>query len=120
MAVILIVEDDAPNQEMLIRFLRRGHHVRSAADGVAGVKAATEFMPNLIVMDLGLPGIDGWEATRRIRNNPVTAHIPIIALTAHTLSEDVNKAMKNGVNSYETKPVAYPRLMRKIAAMIKA
>ena len=115
MAVILVVEDDEANQELVTRFLRRrGHQVFLAADGAAGVQAATEYVPDLIVMDLGLPGMDGWEATRRIKSNPETAHIPVIALTAHSLSEDVFKAREVGCDAYETKPVVYKRLLKKI------
>ena len=84
MALILVVEDDPANQELVSPFLRReGHAVLQAMDGAAGVRTARERNPDLIFMDLGLPIMDGWEATRRIRANPETAHIPIIALTAH-------------------------------------
>lgn len=118
MAVILVVEDDAANQELLTRFLRReGYRVIVANDGISGVKAAQEQLPNLIVMDLGLPGLDGWEAARQVRSAAATAHIPIIALTAHTLAEDVSKALEAGINAYETKPVAYQRFMKKIAEL---
>ena len=84
MALILVVEDDAANQELVTRFLRReGHTVLHALDGRAGVTAARETKPDLIVMDLGLPELDGWEAAARIKSSAETAHIPIIALTAH-------------------------------------
>lgn len=120
MALILVVEDDPANQELVSPFLRReGHAVLQAMDGAAGVRTATERNPDLIFMDLGLPIMDGWEATRRIRANPETAHIPIIALTAHMQSEDVLKALEAGVDAYETKPVVYQRLMKKIAAFVK-
>jgi two-component system cell cycle response regulator DivK len=120
MAVILVVEDDAANQELVTRFLRReGYVVLHAIDGLDGVNVAKRHIPDLIVMDLGLPGLDGWEAAQRIRSNPDTAHIPIIALTAHALSEDVYKAKEVGCNAYETKPVVYLRLMRKIEELIK-
>jgi len=115
MPVILIVEDDAANQELLARFLRRASYkVILATDGMTGVGAAQEHTPDLIVMDLGLPGIDGWEATRQIRSIPKTAHIPIIALTAHALSSDVIRAIEVGFDAYETKPVVYRRLIQKI------
>jgi CheY-like chemotaxis protein len=121
MAVILVVEDDEANQELVTRFLRRaGHRVFHATDGMSGVRAALEGIPDLIVMDLGLPGMDGWEAARRIRSNPATAHIPIIALTAHTLSEDVQKARQAGCDAYETKPVVYQRLMQKIEGFVNS
>jgi two-component system, cell cycle response regulator DivK len=120
MAVILVVEDDEDNLKLVTRFLRReGHHVLHAMDGLAGVGAAKTHIPDLILMDLGLPGMDGWEATNQIRSNPVTAHIPIIALTANSLFEDVHKARKAGCNGYETKPVVSQRLMKKIASLVK-
>jgi CheY-like chemotaxis protein len=120
MANILVVEDEPDNQELITRFLRReGHQVLMAADGAAGVSAATEHIPDLIVMDLGLPVLDGWGATKRIRANSATAHIPIVALTAHALSDEVSRALAAGVNDYELKPVVYRRLMQKIAQLIK-
>ena len=120
MALILVVEDDETNQELVTRFLRRdGHPVIHAADGQEGIKQARTQMPNLILMDLSLPGLDGWEATRRIKGNPYTENIPIIALTAHTLSADVMKAMEAGCDSYETKPVVYGRLMAKIRGFVE-
>jgi two-component system, cell cycle response regulator DivK len=120
MARILVVEDDADNQELVTRFLRRGgHHVISAPDGFIGVQKAKEHIPNLIVMDLGLPGMDGWEASRRIRQDPETAHIPIIALTAHAFSNEVTKAVEAGIDSYELKPLVYQRLMRKIEQALR-
>jgi CheY-like chemotaxis protein len=120
MAVILVVEDDAANQELVTRFLiREGHTVLHAIDGMTGVGVAQEHAPDLIVMDLGLPGMDGWEAARQIRSSPKTAHIPIIALTAHALSSDVSKAREAGFDAYETKPVAYMRLMTKIRSFVR-
>jgi len=117
MALILVVEDDEANQELVTRFLRRsGHQVLLAVDGYTGVTSAQQYVPDLILMDLGLPGIDGYEATRQIKSAPETAHIPIIALTAHTISDDVRKAIEAGIDAYETKPVVYQRLMKKIAA----
>ncbi|MFZ0743796.1 MAG: response regulator [Terracidiphilus sp.] len=116
MARILVVEDDADNQELVTRFLRReGHRVINALDGFAGVKEASEQIPDLILMDLGLPGMDGWEASRRIRADPDTSRIPIIALTAHAFTGEVAKAIEAGIDSYELKPVVYQRLMEKIA-----
>jgi CheY-like chemotaxis protein len=119
-ARILVVEDDADNQELVMRFLKRqGHEVLLATDGLAGVTAAQEHVPDLILMDLGLPVLDGWEASRRIRSDTVTAHIPIIALTAHALSDEVSKAIELGINDYELKPVVYQQLMKKIAKFVK-
>lgn len=121
MALILVVEDDAANRELVTRFLRRdGHLVLQAMDGMAAVRAAQEHNPNLIVMDLGLPGLDGWEASRQIKASPETSHIPIIALTAHTLSEDVYKAREVGCDAFDTKSVVYQRLMKKIEAFLAA
>ena len=120
MALILAVEDDETNQELVTRFLgREGHLVLHARDGEAGCLAAQKNLPDLILMDLGLPNLDGWEASKRIKSNPSTAHIPIIALTAHTLTEDVRKAVECGIDDYEMKPVVYQRLMRKIAALVE-
>ena len=116
MALILVVEDDESNQELVTRFLRRsGHQVLLAGDGFAGVSSAQQYIPDLILMDLGLPGLGGCEAAQQIKSAPETAHIPIIALTAHTISDDVHKAIAAGIDAYETKPVVYQRLMKKIA-----
>lgn len=121
MALILVVEDDQNNMELVTRFLRReGHQVLHAEDGGAGVQVAIQHKPDLIVMDMGLPQMNGWEATRRIRENPETARTPIVALTAHAMSEEVAKAIEAGVDTYELKPVAYQRLMRKIAALVRS
>lgn len=120
MAKILVVEDDADNQELVTRFLKRnGHVVLLAPDGLAGVQAAQQHVPDLILMDLGLPVLDGWEAAHRIRSNTETSHIPIIALTAHALSEEVTRALERGIDDYELKPVVYQRLMTKIAKLVK-
>jgi two-component system cell cycle response regulator DivK len=119
-ARILVVEDDADNQELVTRFLKRhGHDVLLATDGLGGLKAAQEHLPGLILMDLGLPVLDGWEASRRIRADARTRHIPIIALTAHALSDDVTKAIDLGIDDYELKPVVYEQLMKKIAKFVK-
>jgi CheY-like chemotaxis protein len=121
MAMILVVEDDAANQELVTRFLKReGHTVIHAMDGMTGVGAAHQYRPDLIVMDLGLPGLDGWEAARKIRSSPDTSHIPIIALTAHALTSDVSKAKEVGFDAYETKPVVYGRLMKKVGTLVKS
>src|SRR5271154_2838434 len=110
MAIILVVEDCDDSMELTTRFLRRsGHVVLQAGDGEAGIRAATEYHPDLIVMDLDLPGLDGWEAAKQIRLNDETAHIPLIALTAHSLVEDVRKARDVGFDAYETKPLVYQR-----------
>lgn len=118
MAMILVVEDDELNQELVTRFLRRaGHQVLLVTDGRTAVTTALSRKPDLIIMDLGLPGLDGWQAAKRVKSNPETAHIPIIALTAHNLAEDVRKAMVAGFDAYETKPVVYLRFMKKVATL---
>src|ERR1700722_6775965 len=110
MALILVVEDDDANQELVTRFLRRdGHTIIHSTDGLSAIELAQARKPDLILMDLNLPGLDGWEATRRIKNNPHTRDIPIIALTAHALADEVMRAMQAGCGSYETKPVSYGR-----------
>jgi two-component system response regulator len=119
MAVILIVEDELVSRTLVTKILRQeGYLVLFAKDGMAGVKAARERNPDLIVMDLGLPGMDGWEAARRIRLYPKTAHIPIVALTGSTLAENVLKAKQAGCDAYETKPVVYERLIAKIRHLL--
>jgi CheY-like chemotaxis protein len=115
----LIIEDNQENVEVVTRFLvRDGHRVLHAADGGQGVAMAHSESPDLILMDLSLPVMNGWDATAAIRAHPPTSHVPIIAVTAHAFSEDVVKAMQAGCDSYETKPVVYPRLMRKIRTML--
>ena len=119
MARILVVEDNEANQELITRFLRReGYGVIQATDGKSGVALAEGQLPDLILMDLSLPELDGWEATRQIRANPVTAAIPIIALTAHAFAEEVQQALDAGCNQYETKPLAYRRLMKKVRDLL--
>jgi CheY-like chemotaxis protein len=120
MAKILVIEDDDANQEVVTRFLlREGHIVFHATNGLKGVELAGSEVPDLILMDLNLPYLDGWEATRRIRALPATARIPIIVLTARALASDVSKALEAGCDDYETKPLIYPRLMRKIRAFVE-
>ena len=119
MPKILLVEDNEMNRDMLSRRLARaGHAVSIAIDGQAGIDTAAADTPDLILMDMSLPVIDGWEATRRLRANPATANIPVIALTAHAMSGDREKAIAAGCNDYDTKPVDMPRLLGKIAALL--
>ena len=114
-----MVEDELVSRTLVTKILRQeGYLVLFAKDGMAGVKAARERNPDLIVMDLGLPGMDGWEAARRIRLYPKTAHIPIVALTGSTLAENVLKAKQAGCDAYETKPVVYERLIAKIRHLL--
>jgi CheY-like chemotaxis protein len=120
MAKILLVEDDEMNWDMLSRRLQRqGHDVVVALDGEQAVEMARSELPALILMDISLPVMDGWEATRRIKAFPETQTIPIIALTAHALPEDREKALEAGCNDYDTKPIDFKRLMDKIDIQIK-
>ena len=109
---ILIVEDNEMNRDMLSRRLeRKGYSITMAVDGGAGVEKAIDEVPNLILMDMSLPVLDGWEATRRVKANPQTRHIPVIALTAHAMTGDRDKAMEAGCDDYDTKPIDLPRLL---------
>ncbi|NJK78420.1 MAG: response regulator [Chloroflexaceae bacterium] len=119
MAKILLVEDNEMNRDMLSRRLgRRGFQVVIATDGIQGVELAQAELPDLILMDMSLPIIDGWEATRRLRALPATQVIPIIALTAHALSGDREKSLAAGCNEYETKPIDFGRLIGKIEDLL--
>jgi two-component system, cell cycle response regulator DivK len=121
MAKILLVEDNEMNRDMLSRRLqRRGHDVLVAGDGADGVAKARAEIPGLILMDMSLPVLDGWEATRQIKADPATSGIPIIALTAHAMSEDRERAISAGCDDYDTKPVEFPRLIGKIDALLGA
>ncbi len=116
---ILLVEDNELNLDMLSRRLkRRKFEVLVAEDGQAGIELAATEQPDLVLMDMSLPVLDGWEATRRLKANPETAGIPVIALTAHAMAEDRRKALAAGCDDYDTKPVEFRRLLRKIAAQL--
>ena len=116
---ILLVEDNEMNRDMLSRRLvRNGYEVITAVDGKQGFEMALSERPDLILMDMSLPVIDGWEATRRIKVNDATRHIPVIALTAHAMAGDREKAMEVGCEDYDTKPVEITRLLGKIAALL--
>ena len=116
---ILLVEDNEMNRDMLSRRLtRNGYEVSIAVDGQQGVDMASSARPDLILMDMSLPVIDGWEATRRIKSNEATRQIPVIALTAHAMAGDREKAMEAGCEDYDTKPVEISRLLGKIAALL--
>ncbi|CDM61975.1 MULTISPECIES: response regulator [Rhizobium] len=118
MVKILLVEDNEMNRDMLSRRLeKRGYEVVSATDGLAGVEAAVTTKPDLVLMDMSLPVIDGWEATKRIKRNPITAAIPVIALTAHAMAGDREKAIEAGCDDYDTKPIELPGLLDKIARL---
>lgn len=119
MARILLVEDNEMNRDMLSRRLeKRGHSIIIAVDGAVGVELAKKEKPDLILMDISLPVMDGWEATRQIKSDPALAAIPIIALTAHAMVSDRDKALAAGCNDFDTKPVELPRLMGKIDALL--
>jgi CheY-like chemotaxis protein len=119
MAKILLVEDNEMNRDMLSRRLaRKGFEVVMAVDGGQAVSMAESERPDLILMDMSLPVIDGWEATRRVKASATTGHIPIIALTAHAMSGDREKALGAGCNDYDTKPIEMPRLLEKIDALL--
>jgi CheY-like chemotaxis protein len=115
MAKILLVEDNEMNRDMLSRRLqRRGYQVVMAVDGVEGINMAQLEAPDLILMDMSLPVLDGWEATRRIKTDPKTQSIVIIALTAHAMTGDREKALAVGCDDYDTKPIEFSRLLSKI------
>ncbi len=116
---VLIVEDNEMNRDMLSRRLeRKGYEVLIAVDGEHGIEVARERMPDLILMDMSLPVVDGWEATRRLKADAALQHIPIIALTAHAMANDRDKALEAGCDDYDTKPIELPRLLAKMEALI--
>ncbi len=116
---VLIVEDNELNLDMLSRRLeRRGYRVLFTGDGLTGVELARSARPDIILMDMRLPQLDGWEATRRIKANSATAHIPIIALTAHAIAGDRERALEAGCDEYEAKPINFPRLLTKIRLLL--
>jgi sigma-B regulation protein RsbU (phosphoserine phosphatase) len=121
MAKILLVDDSEANRDMLARRLqRKGHEVLVASDGLQAVAMARTESPEVVLMDLNLPGLDGWSATRQIKDSPETRTIPVIALTAHAMSGDRQKALQAGCDDYDTKPVDFPRLLAKIEAFSRA
>jgi CheY-like chemotaxis protein len=121
MAKILLVEDNEMNRDMLSRRLaRRGYEIVIAVDGQEGVDSAIRESPDLILMDMSLPVKDGWAATREIKSDPRFAGTPIIALTAHAMSGDRERAMEAGCDDYDTKPVEFDRLIAKIETLLPA
>jgi two-component system, cell cycle response regulator DivK len=119
MAKILIVEDNEMNRDMLSRRLaRRGYEIVMAVDGEAGLAAAKGASPDLILMDMSLPVVDGWEATRRLKADADTRTIPIIGLTAHAMAGDREKVLEAGCEDYDTKPIELPRLLEKIEMLL--
>ncbi|HTT65745.1 MAG TPA: response regulator [Bryobacteraceae bacterium] len=121
MPKILVVEDNESSRDMLARRLsRRGYQVIAAGDGKRGIAMAHEQSPDLIVMDMSLPELDGWEATHRLKADPATRAIPIIALTAHAMASDRKKALDAGCDDYYTKPVDFESLVRSLEAFLAA
>jgi CheY-like chemotaxis protein len=121
MAKILLVEDQEMNRDMLTRRLvKRGYEVEIAVDGAEGVEKARNGSPDLILMDMSLPVMDGWEATRRLKADEATRGIPVVALTAHAMSTDREKALEAGCDAYETKPVELPRLLETMQKLLES
>lgn len=119
MATVLIVEDNEMNRDMLSRRLeRRGFTIRIAVDGAEGVAMATADIPDLVLMDMSLPIMDGWEATRTLKANPDTAGIPVIGLTAHAMAGDREKCLAAGCDDYDTKPIELLRLLEKMQSQL--
>ena len=120
MSKILLVEDNEMNRDMLSRRLqRKGHDVLIALDGVQGVELAQSQNPDLILMDMSLPIMDGWQATQQLKAAPETSGIPIIALTAHAMAGDREKCLEVGCDDYDTKPIEFSRLLGKIQALLE-
>lgn len=116
---LLLVEDNELNRDMLSRrLLRRGYTVDIAVDGLQALEMAARDMPDLILMDMSLPEMDGWEATRRLKAASPTQRIPVIALTAHAMSGDRERALDAGCDDFDTKPVDFERLIEKISALL--
>jgi two-component system cell cycle response regulator DivK len=120
MARILLVEDNEMNRDMLSRRLaRQGHEVLIAVDGAAGVAMTSAERPDIVLMDMSLPVLDGWTATQRLKADAATRSIPVIALTAHAMAADKEKALAAGCDDYDTKPIELPRLLDKIHRLIQ-
>ena len=119
MATVMVVEDNEPSRDALSRRLeRRGYRVLLAADGQQAVDLAHESQPDLILMDLGLPIIDGWEATKRLKEDGATRHIPIIVLSAHAMTNDRELALAAGGDEFDSKPVRFQQLLQKIESLL--
>jgi len=119
MTKLLLVEDNEMNRDMLSRRLaRHGYEIAIAVDGAQGIEMASSEEPSLILMDMSLPEIDGWQATQKIKSTSDLKHIPIIALTAHAMPSDKEKALNAGCDDYDTKPIELPRLLSKITALL--
>jgi len=121
MKKLLLVEDNEMNRDMLSRRLaRKGYEVLIAVDGAEGIASATQNQPDLIIMDMSLPVLDGWESTRRLKEQEATKAIPVLALTAHAMSGERERALAAGCNDYDTKPVDFTRLIGKIESLLPA
>jgi two-component system cell cycle response regulator DivK len=121
MPKVLLVEDNEMNRDMLSRRLvRRGFEVSVAVDGQQGVEMAASESPDIILMDMSLPVLDGWEASRQLKTSPSTQAIPLIALTAHAMSGDRDRALEAGCDDYDTKPIEFQRLLEKIDRLLTA
>lgn len=119
MSKILLVEDNEMNRDMLSRrLMRQGFEVSVAVDGQAGVDAARASRPDIVLMDMSLPVLDGWEATRQLKASPETRGIPVIALTAHAMAGDRQQALDAGCDDYDTKPIELPRLLEKMRRLL--
>lgn len=119
MVKVLLVEDNEMNRDMLSRRLtRHGFEVVIAVNGAEGVELASQVLPNVVLMDMNLPIMDGWEATKRLKSQDQTSHIPVIALTAHAMAQDRDATLEVGCDEYETKPVDFKRLVSKMEALI--
>lgn len=121
MKKLLLVEDNEMNRDMLSRRLeRRGYTVLCAVDGAEGLEQAQRHAPDLVLMDMSLPVLDGWEATRRLKADPATKAIPVLALTAHAMAGERDRALAAGCDDYDTKPVDFTRLLGKIESLLVA
>jgi two-component system cell cycle response regulator DivK len=119
MSKILLVEDNEMNRDMLSRrLLKKGYHVSIAVDGAEAIAMARSHLPDVILMDMGLPVLNGWDATRQLKSMPETKNIGIIGLSAHALSDDREKALEAGCDDFDTKPIDFPRLLGKIESML--
>lgn len=116
---ILVIDDDVMNLDMISQRLElRGYHVVAAADGLEGIDLARAERPDLILIDINLPEMDGWEATRRLKSEEATRHIPVVALTVHAMVSDRSRALQAGCDEYESKPVDFERLLTKMETLL--
>jgi len=120
MPMVMVVEDNEPSRDALCRRLaRRGYRIVSCGDGQEAVALAHASLPDVILMDLGLPGIDGWEATRQLKSHATTRHIPIIVLSAHAMTNDRDLALEAGCDDFDTKPVRFEQLLGRVQGLLR-